>query len=127
MKGIVTLCGSTRFYEMFDEIMLKLTLADYAVFTLGSHRGADNNLDPTVDAHQNQLAALHRRKILISTAIVVVNVGGYIGLHSTKEIDYARMFGVPVYWYELENLNPESPALQRILPEDRHYSELLEP
>lgn len=102
MKGILTLCGPTKFYETFDRVMLELTLAGWGVFTLGSHRGADTNLDPKVDAHQTQLDALHKDKIEVSQAVVVINVGGYIGDHTKGEVAHARGLGKEVYWYDLK-------------------------
>ncbi len=125
MKGIVTLCGPTRFYEQFDDAMLKLTLSDYAVFTLGSHRGEDSEIRPDVRAHAEQLAALHRRKIVLSKAIVVIDVGGYVGSHTASEVDFARTFGARVYWLTIDGAKPEAPFWKLYRPGDGLLEDLL--
>lgn len=41
---------------------------------------------------------LHFRKIDLADEIVVINVGGYVGSSTGREIDYARSLGKPVKW-----------------------------
>ena len=99
MKGIITLCGSTRFFKEFDEMNLLLTLNDYAVFSLGCHTRDDtsiieaNKLKPMLDK-------LHREKIDISDAIVVIDKNGYVGEHTRSEIKYAKEKKKAIYFLE---------------------------
>ncbi|MCP4259126.1 MAG: hypothetical protein GY774_16700 [Planctomycetes bacterium] len=44
---------------------------------------------------------LHLRKIDISDSIYVLNVGGYIGKSTKREIDYAKKIDKPVSYLEL--------------------------
>ena len=46
------------------------------------------------------LADLHYSKIVISDAIYVVNVNGYIGTSTNKEIEYAKKLGKEVMYLE---------------------------
>ncbi|KKL27706.1 hypothetical protein LCGC14_2382420, partial [marine sediment metagenome] len=41
---IITLCGSTKFFNEFDDAMLKLTLAGWSVFSIGTHKFSDQEL-----------------------------------------------------------------------------------
>lgn len=85
---VITLCGSTKFYEKYDEIMLKLTLAGWSVFTIGTHRFSDQELPEVIDK-KDMLDQMHRDKIDISSCIFVVDVDGYIGESTSNEIMYA--------------------------------------
>ena len=99
MKGIITLCGSTRFFKEFDEMNLLLTLNDYAVFSLGCHTKDDGEI-PEVQKNKTILDRLHREKIDISDAIVVIDKDGYVGEHTRSEIKYAREKKKAVYFLE---------------------------
>jgi hypothetical protein len=44
MKGIITLCGSTRFFEHFRLANLKLTCADWIVLSIGIDTRSDKQL-----------------------------------------------------------------------------------
>ncbi|HEX3813880.1 MAG TPA: hypothetical protein VHX59_13680, partial [Mycobacteriales bacterium] len=44
------------------------------------------------------LDAVHFRKIDLADAIYVVNVGGYVGDSTRREIAYARSTGKEVHW-----------------------------
>ena len=85
---IITLCGSTRFYKKFDEVMLKLTLAGWIVFTIGTHQFSDHDL-PNVNNVKKMLDKMHKTKIDMSAAIFVIDVDGYIGESTKTEIAHA--------------------------------------
>lgn len=99
-KGIITLCGSTRFYKLFDEINYKLTLADYIVLSIGCHTNHDACLGvgEIVDAKQ-MLDRLHKEKIMHSDAVVILDKDGYIGESTQSELKYAIQLGKPIYYY----------------------------
>ena len=44
------------------------------------------------------LDQLHFRKIDLSDGIFVINVGGYVGSSTKREIEYARAHGKTVDW-----------------------------
>lgn len=105
------MCGPTKFFATFDEVMLDLTKAGWAVFTIGSHRGADSSLNPAVHGYREIFEWLHMDKIAKSDAIIVINKGGYIGKHTAAEVDYAVNHGKAVYWLESNGAVPSWKAL----------------
>lgn len=97
---IVTLCGSTRFYDEFQEANRCLTLEGKIVLTVGvyGHQG-----DELSEETKESLDKLHKRKIDLADEIFVVNPGGYIGESTRSEIEYAFRQGKPIRYLEEEN------------------------
>lgn len=98
---IVCLCGSTRFMDNFHEAGWAFTLKGVIVLTVGvckhaEHHGAEA-LGPEV---AERLDELHFRKIDLADKIHVLNVEGYIGPSTCREIAYAMSKGKPVEFYE---------------------------
>ncbi|MFD2080596.1 hypothetical protein SAMN05421678_107129 [Actinopolymorpha cephalotaxi] len=98
---IVVLCGSTRFYEEFRRQNLRLTLASVIVLSIGCDTRADGDLFGAdgageVDELKARLGALHLRKIDLADEVLVLNVGGYVGESTNREIAYATRIGKPV-------------------------------
>ena len=96
---IVCLCGSTRFSETFREANLRETLAGRIVLTIGYDFKSDDALELTA-ADKEHLDQLHLRKIDLADEIFVLNVGGYIGESTRKEIEYAMKNSKPVRYLE---------------------------
>ena len=99
----ITLCGSTRFKTHFEEWNHKLAISGHTVYSLSlfareeSDKGKDGYLTIT-DQEKITLDLVHLDKILNSDAIVVIDVGGYTGFSTKREIQWARMQGKKVYW-----------------------------
>lgn len=98
MKGkIVTLCGSMRFYARMQEIAERLELENgYVVLCVTP----DVLGRPLTQEELARLGELHLRKIDLADAIFVVNVGGYIGESTGREIAYARTAGKEILYLE---------------------------
>lgn len=94
VTDIVTLCGSTRFRDAFHHANRELTLAGNIVLAPGVFGHADG-IQPT-DEQKTALDALHLRKIDLADEVVIVNVGGYIGDSTRREIAYAEQTGKPI-------------------------------
>jgi len=99
---IVVLCGSTRFYEQFQQANFEETMKGNIVLTVGFYPHADFSKTPhgedvgvTVD-QKRMLDELHLRKIDLADEVFVLNVGGYIGDSTGNEIDYAMNQGKPI-------------------------------
>ena len=92
-KGIITLCGSTRFYETFLEINNKLTAKGYIVLSIGVVKSKAVMLDKSDPELEKMLDALHREKILMSDSIFVIDFDGYIGESTKGEIEFAEKHG----------------------------------
>lgn len=98
---IVTLCGSTKFSEAFQKANLEETLAGKIVLTIGCDMRSDRDLfidmrEEQVEYIKSQLDELHLRKIDISDEVLILNVGGYIGNSTRRELAYARANGKKV-------------------------------
>ena len=96
---IVTLCGSIRFKEQFLEAQKRLTLEGSIVISVGlfGHSGDDDVWKPGV---KEMLDDMHLRKIDLADEIFVINVGGYIGESTKREIAYAEKTGKTVNYLE---------------------------
>jgi hypothetical protein len=95
---IVCLCGSLRFGEMFRSVNQRETLAGKIVLSPGCFQG-DVILE-LLPGVKRQLDELHFHKIALADEILVVNVGGYVGESTRREIAYARQQGKRVRWLE---------------------------
>ncbi len=93
---IITLCGSTRFKDEFMEAQKKLTLKGHIVISVGCFGHSDP--DPRIEAAKDMLDKMHFKKIDMADAIYVINVDGYIGKSTTREIDYAEKAGKEIMY-----------------------------
>jgi len=89
---IVCLCGSTRFSEAFRAANLRETLAGRIVLTIGCDFKSDDALGLTL-VDKTRLDELHLRKIDMADEVLVLDVDGYIGESTSREIAYATAEG----------------------------------
>ena len=95
---IVTLCGSTKFRSEFHAKARELALDGCVVFGPEVFSHAE---DLELSAGQvERLDALHKRKIVLSDEIYVLNIGGYIGYSTHSEILFAKERELPVIYHE---------------------------
>lgn len=95
---IVCLCGSTRFKDAYIEANKYETLKGNIVLSVGLF-GHEEGIDmdwPT----KAMLDSLHLRKIDLADEILVLNIGGYIGKSTAREIKYAKNTGKGVRFIE---------------------------
>ena len=110
---IITLCGSSRFCEQMAILAWELEKQGAIVFGLHylptgycldkgyvpddegciHHIGEQEKVEDIMDS-------LHLKKIEMSNAIFVVNVGGYIGTSTRREIEYAKLLGREIIYLE---------------------------
>lgn len=97
---VVTLCGSTRFMEQFFRSGWVETLAGRIVLSVGVVVREGAAAPPLPNDHLGEhfgvkdlLDEIHFRKIDLSTEILVLNVGGYVGASTQREIAYAMATG----------------------------------
>lgn len=99
---ITVLCGSTRYPDAFREHTLQLTLAGHIVLSIGCNLRDPGDVaavtarDIDLAAVKAELDDLHKRKIDLADAVLVLNVDGYVGDPTRSEIEYARAQGMPV-------------------------------
>ena len=102
---IVCLCGSTRFYDQFQQANYERTMAGEIVLSVGfyPHAKAIHGHGEGVghdSAEKVALDELHKRKIDLADYVLVLNVDGYIGESTRSEIEYAEKAGRPVKYLE---------------------------
>lgn len=94
---VITLCGSTRFRKEFERINKKLTLEGNVVISVGCFGHAGD----TISQEQKELLdQIHLQKIDMADEVFVINVDGYIGKSTSREIKYALSAGKPVVYLE---------------------------
>lgn len=101
LPPIVCLCGSGRFREAFERAEYEETLAGKIVLTIGCNTH-DVARCAELAHHKPMLDELHLRKIDLADEVLVLNVGGYIGESTARELAYARKLGKPVRFLEPE-------------------------
>lgn len=89
---VITICGSMKFKNEMIDIATELELNGDVVIQCVYFKN-DKNLS---DSDFALLSQLHYKKIEMSDAIYVVNVNGYIGNSTKKEIEYARFLNKEV-------------------------------
>ena len=96
---VITLCGSTRFKDVFMETQKRLTLEGNIVISVGlfGHSGDD---EVWTEGTKEMLDDMHRAKIDMADEIFVINVGGYIGSSTRSEIQYATSTGKKIGYLE---------------------------
>lgn len=94
---IVVLCGSTRFYEAFQRATYQESMAGRIVLSVGffMHRpdtvhGEALGCTPE---EKVKLDELHLRKIDLADESLILNVGGYIGESTQRELAYTIATG----------------------------------
>ena len=100
---IITLCGSTRFKDKINEVNANLTMCGNLVISLGVFGHTDMPaMDWETDGTSLKIGLdrLHRQKIDLADEVYVVNVGGYVGESTRREIEYATKLGKPVRYLE---------------------------
>lgn len=96
---IVCLCGSGRFRAAFAHAEFTETLAGKIVLTIGCNT-KDVARSSELQHHKPMLDVLHLRKIDLADEILVLNVTGYIGESTRREIDYAKQQGKRIRYLE---------------------------
>ena len=96
---VITLCGSTKFKEAFLDTQKRLTLEGNIVISVGlfGHSGDEEVWNPGI---KDMFDDMHLRKIDMADEVYVVNVGGYIGESTKREIEYAKGQGKMITYLE---------------------------
>lgn len=96
---VITLCGSTRFKNEFLEAQKRLTLEGNVVISVGLF-GHSGDKEVWTEGVKDMLDRQHLAKIDLADEIFVVNVGGYIGESTRREIAYAEYKGKSITYLE---------------------------
>ena len=94
---IITVCGSLRFIKEMMEITEKMELQGNCMLT------PIYPTKPDKDAYTEDevviLDKMHKEKIKLSDAILVVNVDNYIGSSTKSEIEFAKSLNKEIIYY----------------------------
>lgn len=104
---IITVCGSYKFEKEMKEITEKMALKGNCMIT------PIDLTKPNKEAYTKEQALMldkmHKEKIKLADAILVVNVNSYIGNSTKSEIEYAKSLDKEILYYtdlvELEENN----------------------
>ena len=93
---VITLCGSMRFFNEMQEIARELE-TKYGYCAITPIGGPSTTLNKE---EVENLAKAHYKKIDISDAVYIVNIGGYIGESVSKELRYAQKYKKEIIFHE---------------------------
>lgn len=102
---IVCLCGSLRFVDTWKRVYREQSLMGRIVLSVSVlvQDGDTPVMDPAL---KPMLDELHLRRIDISDRILVINVNGYIGDSTRREIRYAFALNKEVRFLEFDKRPP---------------------
>lgn len=94
---VITICGSMKYKQEMMEVGEKFALEGNCIITpLFTTR---QNKDEYTKEDINNLKLAHFKRIELSDAILVVNVGGYIGESTKLEIEHAKSLNKEIIYY----------------------------
>ena len=106
---VVTVCGSMKFVKEMQKVARNLALFNgYCVLQCVYDIDASNLSSKDVELLKKE----HLKRIELSDAIYVVNIGGYLGNSTKLEIDYANKLGKEIIYHEfnlVDELNNYKP------------------
>ena len=94
---VITICGSYKFKKEMINIAEKLTLEGNCV--LMPNELLRNNKDDYSKEEVSMIDKMHKEKIKLSDAILVVNVNGYVGSSTKSEIEFAKNLNKEIMYY----------------------------
>ncbi len=94
---IITICGSYNFKQQMIQVAEKLTLEGNCVLMPNELTRPDK--ESYSQAEASMFDKMHKVKIKLSDAILVVDVDGYIGNSTKSEIEYAESMGKEIVYY----------------------------
>ena len=94
---VVTICGSMKFAEDMQKIATELETKNgwcviQCCYGIDTYKLTKKEMDNIVNAHW--------KKIDISDAVYVVNIGGYIGNATKNEIEYAKEHNKEIIYHD---------------------------
>ena len=95
---VITICGSMKFIQEMMKISEKIELQGNVVLLPIYNPSRPNKESFTIEEIA-MLDKMHRERIKISDAILVVNVNGYIGDSTKSEIEFAKSLNKEIIYY----------------------------
>ena len=95
---VITICGSLKFKNEIMKVAMQMELAGNVI--LIPIFPTNDDKDACTEEEINILGKMHKEKIKLSDAILVVNVNGYIGNSTKSEIEYAKLQNKEILYLE---------------------------
>lgn len=95
---IITVCGSMRFIKDMMDISVKLELEGNCLL-MPIYSPTRSSKKDFTEEEAEMLDKMHKERIKIADAILVVDVEGYIGESTKNEIEFAKSFGKRILYY----------------------------
>lgn len=94
---VITVCGSLKFKNEIIRTAIKAELAGNVVLT--TIIPINDDKDVYTDEEIAMLGRMHKEKIKLSDAVLIVNVNGYIGNSTESEIEFAKALDKEIIYY----------------------------
>ena len=94
---VITVCGSMRYKKEMNLITEKMALKGNLMLT--PIELTKTNKEDYTNQEILMLKNIHKEKIKLSDAILVVNVNGYIGNSTNDEIEFAKSLNKEIIYY----------------------------
>lgn len=94
---IITVCGSLKYKDEIMKITEKMALKGNCMLSITYPTKIEKNA--YTDEEKKLLGRMHKEKIKISDAILVVNIDNYIGDSTKSEIEFARSLNKEIIYY----------------------------
>lgn len=94
---VITICGSLKFKDEMIKIAEQLELQGNCV--IAPIYPTNVNKDVYTAAEVEMLDRMHKEKIKMSDAILVVNKNNYIGSSTNSEIEFAKVLNKEIIYY----------------------------
>ena len=91
----VTLCGSRKFYQTMMDIKKQLERG-FNIVHMPNFSYEKEEFESFTEEQFEALHEMHYAKMRQSDYVYIINVGGYFGEDTQREIDYAKEHGIPV-------------------------------
>lgn len=95
---ILTLCGSARYEPFWHEANKQLGLAGHICFSLMTFPSIEGDKTWYTPEQKWSLDLAHLAKIEESDGVVMLNIEGYLGESSLRELEWARLRSKRIYW-----------------------------
>lgn len=95
---IITVCGSLRFYKEMMEATEEMELQGNCML-VPIYNPSRPHKDVFTKEEAFILDKMHKERIKLADAILVINVGGYIGNSTQSEIEYAQSLHKEIFYY----------------------------
>jgi hypothetical protein len=94
---VITICGSLKFKDKIMEVAMQMELAGN--IALCPIFPITDDKDAYTEGEVIMFGKMHKEKIKLSDAILVVNVNEYIGESTKNEIEFAKSLNKKIIYY----------------------------